>query len=642
MAHGNRRWRIALACWALAGCPRQDLAPLNPCTVSAATTRVDQAGISKVDMLFMVDNSGSMANKQVKLSKLLPRMVNVLTSGDRYWGQTPPAGITDKQRYFTAVSSLNLAVVDSSMGGLTDDGDLPHNAPPALQNCLGLGDDGVFKDSTDVAVQGITAMYTNEFPNVKKGDVVLPPDPSCNLDAPPPYQTYDASQDHPTADELSASFSCVARVGVRGCPYEQQLEATWKAVAPSDGKGDIFTFLNGTRGHGGEKGNQGGFVRDDAILAVMEVTDEEDCSITPKGTELNSYSDDAASKFGPVKAINMRCYSEQPEKDGLVWPVERYIEGLKSLKPENPDRVIFAAIVGIPVDAAELSYDEMLALPDMQYREAMGNPGYPEISCANSKATPVEVAYPPRRLVKVAQGFGDDAVVYSICADDYAPALDKLIEKIAAKLKGNCLPRQLAPDSSGLVQCEVFELLPPTQKKCVSARGHVGDPIPRMLTSGAQTESRLACRMNQVAVHDGTPNPHAVGWYYDDFSSSLKDDCSPGEQQRIEFSFGDLPNGAGAVIDCLQPVASIDPRAKGEAAVGTRCDNQPDACKSRSDGNYALICTENTCQISCKNNPDCPPGWDCATADAKGMGPKFCQLPTCPPAPSVDQADAGE
>ncbi len=639
MKNSYLRYGAALACILGLGCPRQELAPLDPCTVSAVTTRVDQTGISKVDMLFMVDNSGSMANKQVKLTQLLPRLVNVLTSGDRYWGQTPPAGITDKQRYFTAVKSLNLAVVDTNMGGVPDDG-LPEGSGVALDSCRGLGDDGVFQTSTDVAVQGITAAYNNEFPGRKKGDVVLPPDPTCaDIGATPPYQNYDASMTHPTADELSKSFGCVARVGVRGCPFEQSLEAPWKAVAPYNGKGDLFKFLNGSKGHGGTDDDQGSFVRDDAILAIMDVTDEEDCSITPDGTLLNSSSDEATAMFGSIDEINMRCYSEDPEQNGLVWPTDRYVQGFKSLKPDNPDLVIFAAIVGIPLDATDQDEDTILARPEMQYAENPNLAGFPMTSCTNPSDAN-EVAYPPRRLVRVAKGFEPNAVVYSICSVDFAPALDKLIEKIAAKLKGNCLPRQLTPDTNGLVQCEVFELLPKDVTKCVPERGHVGTPVTRNLDDNGKTETRLACRMNQVAVNNGAADPNATGWYYDDFSDNLKDDCNPGEQQRIAFSFGDLPSGAGAVIDCLQPVASVDPNAKGLAAVGSRCDPDPSVCDARSDDSYKLICDQNTCQISCNTNPDCPPGWDCASEG--GTGPKVCQLPTCPNAPSVEQEQAGD
>ena len=68
------------------------------------------------------------------------------------------------------------------------------------------------------------------------------------------------------------------------------------------------------------------------------------------------------------------------------------------------------------------------------------------------------------------------------------------------------------------------------------------------------------------------------GWYYDNFSPELKDDCQPGEQQRIQFKFADgdkdLPSGAGATFECFQPVARIDNNAKGFDAINTSCARQ--------------------------------------------------------------------
>src|SRR5688572_2442730 len=64
---------------ALAGCPNQELAPLTPCTVSGVSIEVPQTGVDKVDLLFMIDNSGSMAEEQKKLAAVLPDLVTVLT-----------------------------------------------------------------------------------------------------------------------------------------------------------------------------------------------------------------------------------------------------------------------------------------------------------------------------------------------------------------------------------------------------------------------------------------------------------------------------------------------------------------------------------------------------------------------------------
>ena len=615
----------------LFGCPGQELAPLDPCTVSQASTRVDQAGVSKVDLLFMVDNSGSMANKQLRLAKELPRLVNVLTSGDRKFG-TPPDP-TDTKRTFRAVTSLQLAVVTSSMGGLVDKSDLPNGSTMALTDCVGLGSDGKFLNSIDIAVQGVTA-NRNEFLNTAPGKVVLPPDPTCaDFSSAPIYQDYEAGQ-QPTADQVAQSFGCVSKVGVRGCPFEQQLESVWKSLAPSNGKDPaLHVFVDGnTGGHGDPDGANRGFIRDDAILAVVEVTDEEDCAATPDGRDLNSYTPAAVAKYGPTTDINLRCYSEQPELDGLVWPADRYVKGLLSLKPDNPDRVIFAAIIGVPLDATNLAPADILARPEMQYRrdpvrDATGQPPFNTASCANPD-DPTEVSWPGRRIVKVVDGFGDNGVVYSICANDYAPALDKLIERIASKLKGDCLPRQLIPGTDGLVKCQVSELLSQGMTQCDPARGHVGQATTRQVIENGKVTPRLACDVKQVAVTNKSVQA-GTGWYYNDFTDDLKTDCPAGERQRISFTFGDLPSGAGAEINCFQPVVSIDPHVKGIAAVGTRCDTA-DVCAERSDSAYKLMCVGTSCQASCKSNPECPPGWVCAQSLGDAESPKYCQQPTCP------------
>ncbi|MEY4512301.1 MAG: hypothetical protein RLZZ450_4423 [Pseudomonadota bacterium] len=598
------------------GCPGQELAPLGPCTISAASRRVDQSGLSKVDLLFVIDNSGSMATKQVKLANELPRLVQVLTTGNRNAGRA--GGAATGQDMFTPVSSLHLGVVSSNMGGVDD----PSGANAGIMACRGLGDDGKLQRSTEVAVTGVTANAPFEFPGYNPGDVVLAPDPACaNVAAPPKYQEFAAGQD-PSAEEIAASFRCVSKLGVRGCSYEQQLDAMWKAVAPSDG---ADAFFDDTKGHGNPKGFNAGFVRDDAILAVIQVSDEEDCSIKPEGKELFTDTAAATQKFGAE--VNLRC-GRHGESMALVWPVSRYINGLRALKPDNADRIIFAAIVGIPPRAVGMPFDQVLALPEMQFRA--GALGQPTPSCRGNTGGRAEEAYPPRRFLQVAQGFGNDAVVSSICSDDFAPALDKLIDRIATKLSGNCLPRRLKRDASGKVQCDVYELLAEGETKCDAKRGHVGRPLKRASeASDGVRESRLACKMQQVAVSNQRQTD-GTGWYYDDFTDQVKSVCPAGDQQRILFSFGELPEGASATFECLQPISSIDPNGRGVEAVNTACQAGGNTCRDRSDDDDKLICVDGTCQITCKANPECPPGWVCDTALAQGKGEKFCQLPTCP------------
>jgi hypothetical protein len=629
-ARGRGATARALLCAAalsLLGCPKQELAPLGPCTVSAAARRVDQSGTSKVDLLFVIDNSGSMATEQLKLAAELPRLVQVLTTGDRNAGRAPGAGMGGQQEMFTPVSSLHLGVVSTNMGGI----DAPSGDTPAALSCQGLGDDGKLLRSSEIATMGVIANTNFEFPGYRMGEAVLPPDPECQGRMPPKYQTFEVGG-QTDAQEVATAFRCVSKLGVRGCSYEQQLEAMWKALAPSDGKSD---FLDGTSGHGDPKGFNAGFVRDDAILAIIHVSDEEDCSIKDEGKVLFEQTPEANTRFG--MEVNLRC-GRHGEAMELVWPTTRYIQGLRSLKPSNPDLIIFAGIVGIPVRANGMPFDQILNMPEMQFRPGVA--GQPAPSCSNTSSGRREEAYPPRRFLEVAKGFGSEAVIYSICADDYAPALDTLIDRIATKLSGNCLPRRLKRDRAGTVQCDVYELLPKGETKCVAERGHVGKPIERMAQAGRE-ERRLACKMKQVPVVNERAESGETGWYYDDFSDQVQNVCPEGEQQRILFSFGELPEGASATFECLQPITSIDPTAKGFEAVNSLCPRASD-CRQRSDSEYQLACIEGSCQISCENSPDCPPGWVCDRDGGGTAGPKYCQQPTCPSDDSTSTMSGAE
>lgn len=383
------------------------------------------AKVNAVDLLLVVDNSGSMASEQERLGARIAHLAEVLTTGDRMHG-TPPGDPADATRYFPPVASLHVGVVSTNMGGL----DSPLGGP-AIESCDGLGDDGVLQQSTRVAEEGVIASTEREFEGYITGDVVLAPDPSCTLGELSPYQAFVAGST-PVAD-FAQRVRCAARLGVRGCPFEQPLEAMWKALAPSQGTGELHTFLDGTRGHGDTL--HAGFLREEALLAVVLVTDEEDCSITQQGKALFDVERGGESEARFGSALNLRC-GRNAHDATLVRPIERYVDGLKSLKPGHPERVVFAAIAGIPQTLGPgLGLDEVLALPQMQFQEE-GNTELPAPSCLRQDPGTgrIDKAAPPRRLLEVAKAFGDNAVVHSICADDYTPALDGVIECLAAQM----------------------------------------------------------------------------------------------------------------------------------------------------------------------------------------------------------------
>ncbi|MEY4514212.1 MAG: hypothetical protein RLZZ450_6334, partial [Pseudomonadota bacterium] len=280
---------------------------------------------SALDVLFVIDNSGSMASEQEKLARELTRMVKVLTSGDRYAEREDrvPPGLSDKARRFTPVSSLHVGVVSTNMGGI----DEPTGTQQQVLSCRGLGDDGILQRSTVNAVNGVIATR-QEFQGYAEGAVVIPPSPECQLPPQPAYQSYLTSED-PAA--VGLAFRCVANLGVRGCPFEQQLESMWKALAPSTPPAgpqkSLYTFSGGSQGQG-DRANQG-FLREHAVLAIVHLSDEDDCSITDPGKVVFSLATDATAKYGP---LNLRC-GKANDDDKLVRATERYVSGLRSLKP---------------------------------------------------------------------------------------------------------------------------------------------------------------------------------------------------------------------------------------------------------------------------------------------------------------------
>jgi hypothetical protein len=259
----------------------------------------------------------------------------------------------------------------------------------------------------------------------------------------PGYLSYTAESSASPAE----SASCVplafpdpeSDVGWRpGCGYEQPLEATLKSVWPK--ADDALSFHSG-HGHGDEK--NAGFLRENSVLVVVIVTDEDDCSIANS----DFLEDQKPNSVYASQPVSLRCYLN-PDK--LQAPA-RYIEHLKALRPNN-DNVIFTVIAGIPTelvaDDFRSHYDfeapkqvdqyfaDVLAASDMQEKTIDEQTMFGRIAPACSRTIDgVEhAATPPRRLVEVARGFGAQGVLGSICAEDFGKTTGHIIRALAEKL----------------------------------------------------------------------------------------------------------------------------------------------------------------------------------------------------------------
>lgn len=335
-----------------------------------------------VDWLFLVDTSNSMVEEQVVLANEIPRLVRVLASGDAN---------DDGMRDFTPVRSLHLGVVTPDLGA----GDLT-----GIPSCrAGFGDDGILR---------------------RTGPSCASPHPSGVFEFMPGGAT--------SPDAFAASFACVAQAGTGGCGFEQQLEAPLRALSPSSTtawtrEGYVPpTFRDGSFGHALDANT--GFLRDESVLAITLVSDEDDCS-TPD-TRLFDPSDPRFTGVG----LNTRCITYTD----VLYPQSRYVDGLLGLRP-HPGLLVYSVIGGIP-SGTFADYDALLADAAMTPR--------PDPTDANrivpACTSPAGNAFPARRMVEVARDLdraGVQTSVSSICASSYETAVSDIVRALITA-RGSC------------------------------------------------------------------------------------------------------------------------------------------------------------------------------------------------------------
>ena len=113
-----------VASWVTVACMSRPVVSTEPHTSNLYVAPIQNEVIDKIDLLFMIDNSQSMGDKQALLAKAVPQLVNRLVvprcvneAGDVRMraSQTEacPAGFAPE---FRAVEDIHIAVITSSLG----------------------------------------------------------------------------------------------------------------------------------------------------------------------------------------------------------------------------------------------------------------------------------------------------------------------------------------------------------------------------------------------------------------------------------------------------------------------------------------------------------------------------------------------
>src|SRR5690349_19347221 len=269
---------LALALGAMTGCLDRPVTPQRPTTSNVVVRTVRHVELDKLDLLFMIDNSLSMADKQEILSQAVPVLIRRLVTPNCVDAEGRPNGTVtndtgscaEGRPEMRSVKDIHIGVVTSSMGSHGGTDCLPQ---PDDATTLRTPDDrGELLPTANPAVRGTLGSWN--------GSGFLAWDPSQTRNVPPGESNLDT---------LVRSFGDqVVAAGERGCGFEGSLEAWYRFLVDPEPPVTVTAALN-AKGDAilTQKGpinrtildQRKAFLRPDSLLAIVMLTDENDCSI---------------------------------------------------------------------------------------------------------------------------------------------------------------------------------------------------------------------------------------------------------------------------------------------------------------------------------------------------------------------------
>ncbi len=376
-----------------------------------------------VDILFVIDNSGSMGEEQANLAANFGAFIEVLEAQD-------------------VGANYRIGVTTTDMGNPWCGATTPEGGNLVLSSCRERLGDFVFADD-DVGELACTDICTLDAAELEVLPTATEYDASL---APRPWlERIEGKTNLAAGVSTVDAFRCFGPQGINGCGFESPLQAMSFALRRADTAGE----------------QQYGFLRDSAILAVVIVTDEVDCSYNTDFSGIFTgeqgkvfWSDPEAE--GPTSALcwnaGVECFGDpsgydscdsvdldvmgNPTNDpdqAVLHPVGNYIDLLQQIEDEkralNPDQdVIVALIGGVQPDGSLIYADVGETDPEFQANFGIG-PG-----CTGSLG---EAAVPPVRVRELVDAF-TPGNLHSICAPDYTGALESIADKIRTKIIPAC------------------------------------------------------------------------------------------------------------------------------------------------------------------------------------------------------------
>lgn len=254
---------------------------------------------------------------------------------------------------------------------------------------------------------------------------------------------------------LEDTFSCIATLGPNGCGFEQHLGSLKKALIDNPANA--------------------GFLRPNAYLAIVIISDEDDC--TAKDPTIYDPNPALVGQLGPL--ADFRCFewgwecdegtmSRQagsytncvPRTDSpYLYHPDEFVDAIKSIK-SDPKKIIIATLMGprpqdlVPPQKTNVVIDPKNNFPRVQP------------SCVNG----TQNAFPMPRLYHFAQQFPERNTFYSLCNNDLSAGLTQVAQLIRRVIGNPCFESDVDttdtdPSNPGLqLECTVADVTNPGEQ----------------------------------------------------------------------------------------------------------------------------------------------------------------------------------
>ena len=331
-------------------------------------------------------------------------------------------------------------------------------------------------------------------------------------------------------------FQCIAFLGDAGCGFEHQLASIDHALGSDNFQND----QNGNPQPTPPSTNVG-FLRPEAYLGIVILTNEDDCSATPptplysinvggsnqqnimnalgpianyrcnqfghlckdpSGTLMSPPLNPPGNAMGTAAAptLDMTDCQSNDTQNPLTTPVQNFIDDIKRLKPD-PDNQILVAAITAPVAPYTVAW-----IPEMNGQNTQPGELWPQVlhSCgakgdptvnpengASANATDGSFGDPGVRITQFVDSF-PDSVLASICDPDYSQSMTAIATKLGQLITPPCIVGTIQ-QANGNPVCSVIEHLTDMQ----------GTKMDRTVQSCGSTMNALPCWKLQASTAMG-------------------------------------------------------------------------------------------------------------------------------------------